>query len=190
MNANDYQDQALRTANLNDGDKKLRLSNWALGISGEAGEIAEHIKKQIHHGKAMSDPELAKEMGDLLWYVAVLAAEIGYPLEHVMNLNVAKLKARYPEGFELGGGIREESKPAEEPKPVLSSVILELSPAEYKAYRTAEAVHLHDHKGARMPGYTPRHIIDQLLAKGLIEAKEQSWGTGYKATAEKAQVQE
>ncbi len=108
MNANDYQTDALRTANTDSRTLETRLTNWALGITGEAGEIAEDIKKHVFHGKALDSDAVAKELGDLLWYIAVMSHELGYPLADVMAQNVAKLKARYPSGFVEGGGFRGE----------------------------------------------------------------------------------
>jgi NTP pyrophosphatase (non-canonical NTP hydrolase) len=73
----------------------------ALGIAGEAGEVADLLKKVIFHGKALDREALAKELGDVLWYVSDLASQYGLRLESVAATNVAKLNARYPEGFSV-----------------------------------------------------------------------------------------
>jgi NTP pyrophosphatase (non-canonical NTP hydrolase) len=90
---NRYQLEALRT--LGASDKAI----LGLGIAGEAGEVADLIKKELGHGH-ISDPErVAKELGDVLWYVATLADAYGFSLSDVASMNIAKLKSRYPEGF-------------------------------------------------------------------------------------------
>jgi NTP pyrophosphatase (non-canonical NTP hydrolase) len=109
----DYQRQALRTARspLHLTEREV-LSNWTLGIAGEAGEFADRVKKVLFHGgprfeiDAATRHQLAAELGDLLWYVAVLADALGLRLGDVAAGNVAKLAARYPQGFAAGGGHR------------------------------------------------------------------------------------
>lgn len=98
MTLNEYQELAQRTAN-KDCSIKSRLIIGGLGICGEAGEVAEHIKKYAGHGHELDDAKVLKEVGDVLWYCAELAALLGANLEDVAQANIAKLKARYPEGF-------------------------------------------------------------------------------------------
>ncbi|MDD3337860.1 MAG: nucleoside triphosphate pyrophosphohydrolase family protein [Lachnospiraceae bacterium] len=96
MTGNEYQQLAMRTAN-----KACRnLSNVGLGLSGEAGECSDMIKKHLHHGHDLDTDHLKKELGDVLWYVALGCDLIGCTLDEVMQLNIDKLKARYPEGFD------------------------------------------------------------------------------------------
>lgn len=71
----------------------------ALGLTGEAGEVSDAIKKHVFHGHELSVDHLVKELGDVLWYVAFLCKTLNVSMEEVMNRNVAKLKERYPEGF-------------------------------------------------------------------------------------------
>jgi NTP pyrophosphatase (non-canonical NTP hydrolase) len=71
----------------------------ALGLAGEAGEYADEIKKVVFHGKPVDEKRLAKELGDVLWYVAIAADSIGMKLSEVAAMNVEKLRARYPNGF-------------------------------------------------------------------------------------------
>jgi NTP pyrophosphatase (non-canonical NTP hydrolase) len=95
-----YQMAAARTMNREaDGDRRINLSGWALGLAGEAGEVADHIKKYIKHGHPLDRDRVKKELGDVLWYVAVMALELDIALEDVANANIEKLKARYPQGF-------------------------------------------------------------------------------------------
>ena len=98
MNFDEYQQLALRTAN-KDLSENDRLAMTALGLVGEAGECADLLKKHLFHGHPLDAVKLTKELGDVLWYIAVMAHEIGVDLEVVAMMNVAKLKARYPEGF-------------------------------------------------------------------------------------------
>ncbi|NOX63452.1 MAG: nucleoside triphosphate pyrophosphohydrolase family protein [Chloroflexi bacterium] len=98
MNLNDYQQLALRTAG-NHGDFERTLIYTALGLNGEAGEVAELIKKAFFHGHDLDMDKLKKELGDVLWYVAVMANALGLPLDEVAQHNIDKLARRYPEGF-------------------------------------------------------------------------------------------
>ena len=110
MNFNEFQQECSRTANLNVNWEQLNL-NWALGIAGEAGEYCELIKKHTFHGKKPLDLDAArKELGDVLYYVAMAAKNLHLSLDEVARANVDKLKARYPDGFVEGGGIRDPKK--------------------------------------------------------------------------------
>ena len=93
-----YQQKALRTWNL-DEPQRLRKINAMLGIVGEGGELADAIKKWAFHGHALPDDDAIKELGDILWYVAVMAHEFGVSLSEVADRNIAKLEERYPDGF-------------------------------------------------------------------------------------------
>jgi NTP pyrophosphatase (non-canonical NTP hydrolase) len=103
MNANDYQHLAKRTLwervehKLSDND--LMLVWNALALTGEAGEIAELVKKGIFHRHGIDRYKLADELGDVLWYVAALCTHADLSLSDVMRLNIEKLKERYPNGF-------------------------------------------------------------------------------------------
>lgn len=77
-----------------------RITNAVMGLAGEVGEVVEPIKKNLFHGKpAPTADQMSKELGDVLYYVAVLAAEYGLSLQSIAEGNVAKLMARYPNGF-------------------------------------------------------------------------------------------
>lgn len=71
----------------------------AIGLAGEAGEVSELIKKAIFHRKGLDVEKLKKELGDVLWYVAALCSKTGLSLSDVMATNDAKLRARYPDGW-------------------------------------------------------------------------------------------
>ena len=105
MTINEYQKLAMRT---NDGmcDNRLHekenigeLINGALGLTGEAGEVSDMIKKHVFHGHELNKDEIIKELGNVCWYVALLSYAINVPLEDILQKNVDKLKRRYPEGF-------------------------------------------------------------------------------------------
>lgn len=102
MTLDKYQQHALRTARVNEDDKlnALDFARDALGVAGEAGEVADIVKKVVGHGHALDADKVNKELGDVLWYVAVLAHRVGFTLEEVAKANVEKLRARYPEGFD------------------------------------------------------------------------------------------
>lgn len=94
MTLDDYQIEAMRTC---PNDPKMVMP--ALGLCGEAGEYADIVKKHLYHGHALDRDKAIKELGDVLWYVAVAARSLGSSLEYVAEVNVAKLRARYPGGF-------------------------------------------------------------------------------------------
>jgi NTP pyrophosphatase (non-canonical NTP hydrolase) len=98
MTFDEYQKLACRTAN-KDLSSDQMLSMTALGLGGESGEAEDMVKKAVFHGHTLDKEKLTKELGDVLWYLAVMAETIGVPMSEVAEKNVAKLKARYPEGF-------------------------------------------------------------------------------------------
>ena len=76
------------------------ILNACLGLSGEVGEFNDMIKKWIFHEKPLDIDHAKKEAGDICWYLAMLCESFGWNLEEIMQMNVDKLKARYPEGFD------------------------------------------------------------------------------------------
>lgn len=72
-----------------------------LGLSGEVGEFNDMIKKWIFHEKQLDIDHAKKEAGDICWYLAMLCESFGWSLDEIMQMNVDKLKARYPEGFDI-----------------------------------------------------------------------------------------
>lgn len=76
-----------------------RFDNAILGLAGEIGELADYWKKHKYHGHVFDPTRAIQEIGDILWYVAQAADAMGIELEYVAITNIAKLKARYPEGF-------------------------------------------------------------------------------------------
>lgn len=97
MTINEYQHEALRTAN--GLDAKDLLTNGVMGLCGESGECVDLMKKHLFQGHELDAEHMAKELGDVAWYLAVSAYALGYDLETVLQMNVDKLRKRYPEGF-------------------------------------------------------------------------------------------
>lgn len=97
----DYHAACLRTAAVpgENGVTEKRQMVWGLGIAGEAGEVADILKKHYGHGKPFDRAHFIQELGDVLWYVTALAYSVGSDLEEVARVNDAKLRARYPDGF-------------------------------------------------------------------------------------------
>jgi NTP pyrophosphatase (non-canonical NTP hydrolase) len=95
LKLNEYQSTSSRTANPHEGE----LTNYGLGIAGEAGEVADLIKKAVFHGHKIEKEKIKKELGDVLWYTGQVARLAGITLEEVATANIEKLMKRYPEGF-------------------------------------------------------------------------------------------
>ena len=98
MTVNEYQSLALTTLNPQ-LDKKDMLMNGVMGLCGESGEAIDIVKKWLAQGHELDRDALAKELGDIAWYLAETAAALDIPLEDIFRANIEKLKRRYPEGF-------------------------------------------------------------------------------------------
>lgn len=114
MNGAEYQGLAMRT---NDGKNTERLLkaiekapafidlggvlNASLGLSGEVGETTDMIKKWLFHEAELDMIHLEKELGDICWYLAMMCDSFGFNLDEILSMNINKLKARYPEGFDV-----------------------------------------------------------------------------------------
>ena len=81
-----------------------RLIENTLGLVGEAGEVAEKVKKQIRDGKLVSVEEIIKELGDVMFYLVALANHYGSDLDEVLQKNVDKLNSREDRGVLNGNG--------------------------------------------------------------------------------------
>ena len=77
----------------------IRLLHAAMGLSTEAGEFLDSMKKHLFYGKPLDKINLAEELGDLFWYCAIVADEFGVEFEQIMERNIEKLKARYGDRF-------------------------------------------------------------------------------------------
>ena len=115
MTGSEYQKLAMRTNDKKSNDRLFEMSasihqeckdfggilNTCLGLSGEVGEFNDMIKKWIFHEKQLDIDHAKKEAGDICWYLAMLCESFGWSLDGIMQMNVDKLKARYPEGFDI-----------------------------------------------------------------------------------------
>lgn len=124
MNANKYQKLAMRTNDEKASDRLIGkiqeydmkfsgeqsnkesvdiggIFNACLGLSGEVGEFNDMIKKWVFHEKELDMEHAKKEAGDILLYVVMLCESFGWNMEEIMQMNVDKLKARYPDGFDV-----------------------------------------------------------------------------------------
>ena len=115
VTGSEYQKLAMRT---NDGESTVRLAramfeheygNYdmggiimaTMGLSGEVGELNDMIKKWIFHKSDMDITHAKKELGDIMWYIACMAESFGWSLDEIMQMNIDKLKARFPDGFDI-----------------------------------------------------------------------------------------
>ena len=100
MTFNEYQKEAMRTASgVTAASEENLMLNGAMGLCGESGEIIDLLKKNMFQGHDIDKEHLAKECGDVLWYLAILAKGLGYKLNEIAEMNKAKLRKRYPTGF-------------------------------------------------------------------------------------------
>ena len=99
MTANHYQELALRTINPELSPKE-QLLNGLMGLCGESGEAIDIMKKHLAQKHDLDQEHLAKELGDVAWYLAIAAYFLGYDLETIMAMNIEKLQERYPVKFE------------------------------------------------------------------------------------------
>lgn len=95
--ADAYQQNVLKYAP-DHHDYLLNVIYAAMGMCGEAGEASELVKKYAYHGHTIDTEHLARELGDVLWYVSYMAYLFGYPLGKIMAMNQEKLAKRYPDG--------------------------------------------------------------------------------------------
>ena len=99
MKINEYQELAMTTLNPKLSKKEV-LINSVMGLCGEAGEAIDIVKKWFAQGHELDKEHLAKELGDIAWYLAEAATALDIPLEDILQANINKLKQRYPNGFE------------------------------------------------------------------------------------------
>jgi NTP pyrophosphatase (non-canonical NTP hydrolase) len=104
LTADEYQKKAMTTLNPS-LSKHDALLNAVMGLCGESGECIDLVKKHLFQGHDLDKEQLRKELGDVAWYLAVCAEALGVTLEEVLQRNIDKLKARYPEGFDKARSI-------------------------------------------------------------------------------------
>lgn len=106
MTIEQYQKAAARTA----AGECRDLANAGLGLTGEAGEVADLIKKYLYQGRDLPCEKVVEELGDLMWYIALTADLIGRSMEDIMQANIDKLWYRYPEGFRAEDSIHRKEE--------------------------------------------------------------------------------
>lgn len=107
MKLNEYQKLSKRTLPKREDNeaRKQALANYGLGLTGESGEVVDHIKKHVFHGHELDIGEVRNELGDVLHYLAGLATMSGLSLEDIACYNINKLNKRYPKGFNKSDSI-------------------------------------------------------------------------------------
>ena len=107
MTGKEYQRLAMTTLNPQLSKHDV-LINAVMGLCGESGEAIDIVKKHLHQGHKLDREKLIKELGDIAWYLAEAAHALDTDLDAVFEGNIAKLKARYPEGFDAEKSIHRE----------------------------------------------------------------------------------
>ncbi len=107
MNVNEYQKEAMTLLNpaLKGNDILL---NALMGLCGESGEAIDLMKKHLYQGHDLDKAKLVKELGDVAWYLAEAATGLGVDLSDILQGNLDKLHARYPQGFEVAKSVNRE----------------------------------------------------------------------------------
>ena len=108
MTVNEYQKLAMTTLNRSLSQKDM-LINAVMGLCGESGEATDIVKKHLFQGHDLDREKLAKELGDIAWYLAEAATALDLDLEDIFDANIEKLKLRYPEGFDAERSIHREN---------------------------------------------------------------------------------
>lgn len=103
---NEYQKLAQRTSPTGHD----RVLNGVMGLNGEAGECIDIVKKHYFQGHELNKLKLLDELGDVLWYIAETATGLGVEMNEIAEHNIAKLRARYPQGFSAERSINRESE--------------------------------------------------------------------------------
>jgi NTP pyrophosphatase (non-canonical NTP hydrolase) len=114
MTPQDYIQQAIRTENKDDRAITERMSFSArelhalMGLATEVGELTDAYKRWVIYGKDIDYTNVREEVGDLLWYLALLLDDMGCTFEECMEANIAKLRARFPERFTEGQALERD----------------------------------------------------------------------------------
>ena len=98
MTGKEYQKLAMRTCSIPYDNKEGRLQHAVFGLTSEAGEVAGILQK-VYQGHEFDKEHIKKELGDCLWMIAEACEALDLDMDDVMQTNIDKLKARYPEGF-------------------------------------------------------------------------------------------
>ena len=107
MDVKEYSESAMVTVNRG-LEKREMLINGAMGLCGESGEVIDILKKHLFHGHELDREHLLEELGDVAWYLNEAAYALDSSLEEIFDRNIAKLKKRYPDGFDKNRSINRE----------------------------------------------------------------------------------
>lgn len=107
MTGSEYQKLAMRTCSIPKEDAEGRMHHAVFGLASEAGEVAGLFQK-VYQGHSLSIDHLYRELGDCLWMIAEACEACGTTVDHVMQLNIDKLRARYPDGFSAEKSLHRE----------------------------------------------------------------------------------
>src|SRR3990170_1328861 len=100
LSLKDYQSLVIKTAKGNYKNKNDEIANWGLGVAGEAGDLAGCIKKTIYH-KNDQTAGIRENVGDTMWYLAMICNFFGWNFEEVLAENIEKLRKRYTKSFTI-----------------------------------------------------------------------------------------
>ena len=109
MNINEYQKEAMSLLNPALTEKDV-LMNALMGLCGESGEAIDLMKKHLYQGHDLDKDKLIKELGDVAWYLAEAATGLNIDLSEVLQRNLDKLHARYPQGFSTERSMHREAE--------------------------------------------------------------------------------
>ena len=99
MKPKEYIKNALRTESTKSKGRKKRIQHALMGLTTETGEFTDNFKKHIFYSQKLDEVNMIEEIGDLMWYLAILCDELGISFEEVWDKNIRKLKARFPDKY-------------------------------------------------------------------------------------------
>lgn len=106
MNLNEYQQEVKRTTATKNYFETLKMTS--MGLAGETGEVCDLLKKYLYHSHELDMEKMHNELGDVLWYLAAMCNALDISLDDVAEMNVSKLRKRYPDGFDSKRSIERE----------------------------------------------------------------------------------
>lgn len=101
MNMADNLEQGVEDSIPDTGIDLGGIINGLFGLSGEVGELTDMVKKWIFHESNFDEEHAKKELGDVMWYVAMICESFNWSLDEIMQMNIEKLEKRYPDGFDV-----------------------------------------------------------------------------------------
>lgn len=99
MKPSDFIKNALRTESTLSDNSEVRIEHAVMGLVTEAGELTDALKRHKFYRQKLDKVNLVEEVGDIMWYLAILCDELGVSFEKVWEKTIRKLKARYPEKY-------------------------------------------------------------------------------------------